>query len=73
MSKLLIMDQTGHTTLEFDPKNDAGVAEAMAKFEALIAGGYRAAERTGPGTSRLVTGFDPVREETLMIPHVVGG
>jgi hypothetical protein len=73
MSALLVMDHTGHSTHEFDPRNDASVKEAMEKFRALIGDGYIAAERTGPGTQRLVRTFDPNRTETLLHRHLVGG
>jgi hypothetical protein len=73
MSALLVMDQTGHSTFEFDPADNAAVAEAMEKFEALIEQGYTAAERTGPGTQRPVKQFDPNRTETLFHPRLVGG
>ena len=73
MSALLIMDHTGHSTFEFDPKNSAAVAEAMERFEALIKQGYTAAERTGSGTQRKVTKFDPNRTETMFHPRLIGG
>jgi len=73
MSVQLVMDHTGHSTHEFDPKNDASVKEAMEKFKALTKEGYTAAERTGPGTQRLVRAFDPNRTETLFHPRIVGG
>jgi len=45
----------------------------MEKFKALTKEGYTAAERTGPGTQRLVRAFDPNRTETLFHPRIVGG
>ena len=69
--KLQILDHTGHTTVEFD---EANVAEAMAKFQALVKeAGYTAAVKTGDGTHRVVREFDPTAEETLIIPRLKGG
>jgi len=73
MSALLVMDQTGHSTFEFDPNDSAAVGEAMERFQALIEQGYIASERTGTGTQRKVTEFDPHRTETLFHPRLVGG
>ncbi len=73
MSTLLVMDQTGHSTFEFDPCDSTAVAEAIERFQALIEQGYTASERTGKGTQRKVTEFDPHRAETLFHPRLVGG
>jgi hypothetical protein len=73
MSTLLVMDRTGHSTFEFDPSDSTAVAEAMERFQALIERGYTASERTGTGTQRKVTEFDPHRTETLFHPRLVGG
>jgi hypothetical protein len=67
------MDRTGESRFEFDPINDDAVAEAMARFKTLAELGYTAAERTGPGTSRKVTAFDPTAAEVVFIPQLVGG
>jgi hypothetical protein len=72
-SVLLVMDQTGHSAFEFEPSDGSAVGEAMARFGALIDQGYTASERTGTGTQRKVTEFDPHRTETLFHPRLVGG
>lgn len=46
----LVMDRTGESRFEFDPADDAAVAEAMERFKALAELGYTAAERTGRRT-----------------------
>jgi hypothetical protein len=73
LSKLQIMDQTGHSTLDFDPKDDASVKEAMEKFQELAGEGYQAAVRTGDGGLKKVKAFDPTATETVMHPQLVGG
>ncbi len=73
LHRQLIMDATGHTTLEFDPANAAQVNAAKERHDAYKSLGYTAAERTGEGTSRLLHTFDPNVQETLFIPRVVGG
>jgi hypothetical protein len=73
MSTLLIMDQSGHSTFEFDSSDSTAVEEAMERFQALIEQGYTASERTGAGTQRKVTEFDPHRTETLFHPRLMGG
>jgi hypothetical protein len=45
------------------------MAEAEARFKELTG----AAERTGPGQSKVVGKFDPAAEETLFIPRLKGG
>lgn len=73
MSKLQIMDQTGHSTLDFDPKNDSQVKEAMEKFDQLVGQGYQAAVRTEGGGLKKVKSFDPTATEVVMHPQLVGG
>lgn len=69
-----VMDRTGESRFEFDPVDDAAVAEARARFKTLYGElGYTAAERTGPGMSRKVTAFDPTAAKVLFMPQLVGG
>jgi hypothetical protein len=73
MAIQIVMDNSGDSRFEFDPADSAGVAEAMERFNELVGRGYTAAERTGPGTSRKVTEFDPTASEVLFMPRLVGG
>jgi hypothetical protein len=73
MATQIVMDQTGDTRHQFDPSDAAGVAEAEARFKELTGAGFTAAERTGPGKSKVVATFDPAAEETLFIPRLKGG
>jgi len=72
MSVQIVMDQNGDTRFEFDPADEAAIAKAMERFNELIRLGFTAAERTGTGTLRKVTEFDPTME-ALFMPRLVGG
>jgi hypothetical protein len=73
MAIQLVMDRSGDSRFEFDPADKAAVAKAMERFNDLTGLGYTAAERTGPGTSRKVTEFNPAATEVLFMPRLVGG
>ena len=73
MAKHHVIDATGDTVHEFDPKNAAELAEAEKRFMELTGVGFTAAERMGPGQSRVVRTFDPTAEETLFVPRLRGG
>ena len=69
--KFLIMDLSGHTTIEFTAEQKA---EADAQFRALIGDGKTAATRKAGATDYTVI-RDPgqVQDETLFIPRLQGG
>jgi hypothetical protein len=73
MATQIVMDHTGDTRHQFDPADATDLAEAEARFYELTGAGFTAAERTGPGQSKVVTRFDPSAEETLFIPRLKGG
>ena len=73
MATQIVMDQTGDTRHEFDPKNAEAVARAEKRFLELTGAGFTAAERTGPGEVTKIRSFDPNAQETLFYPRLVGG
>ena len=73
MARQIVMDATGDTRIEFDPKDAAAVAEALAQFKELTGAGFTAAVRRGSGTSELVRHFDPFADETVFFPRLRGG
>ena len=73
MATQIVMDQTGDTRHEFDPKNAEAVARAEKRFLELTGVGFTAAVRTGPGEVQRVHAFDPTAQETLFYPRLVGG
>jgi hypothetical protein len=77
MPQHIIMDPSGHTTIEFDTSNMTDLAEAERRFNRLVARGYVPAVREGVGrhyipeqTKRV---FDPHWEETIFVPALKGG
>lgn len=73
MPKQIVMDRTGDTRHEFDVKDSAAVADAEKRFKELTGAGFTAAERTGPGESKIVRDFNPSADETLFFPRLQGG
>lgn len=74
MAKHLIMDHTGHSTVEFDPSKTVDLREAMERFERLTKSGHAAAVKNpGDAGYKLTRTFDPTAEETLFVPQMQGG
>lgn len=75
MAKHFVADHTGHTTIEFDKANAVDLEEAMRRFEELTEGrgGAAATRKTGEEKYRLVRSFDETEDETLFLPHLIGG
>jgi hypothetical protein len=73
MAIQIVMDTTGDSRHQFDPRDAKAVAEAEQRFNELTGAGFIAAERTGAGESRRVKSFNPDAEETLFVPRLVGG
>jgi hypothetical protein len=77
MSRHIIMDPSGHSTIEFDSTNTSDLADAERRFYKLVAKGFTPAESRGQGrhhvpdqTKRI---FDPTSEETIFVPALKGG
>lgn len=68
-----VMDHTGHTTHEFDPKTAVSVAEAEARFKELTGKGFQAAVLKDNGDHEIVRAFDSNAEQTVFIPQLQGG
>jgi hypothetical protein len=73
----IIMDPSGHSTIEFDSANTTDLAEAERRFNKLVTKGFIPAESRGQGkhhvpeqTKRV---FDPHSEETIFVPALKGG
>ena len=75
MAKHLIMDHSGHTTIEFDKSNTADLDAAVARFNALRKSGHTAATRKIGETEYKapVKDFKDTEDETLFIPQLIGG
>lgn len=68
--KFSIMDQTGHSTIEFteDQKNEAAL-----KFSELIGQGFTPAQRNGGSGDYTVNREFQAADETLFQPQLRGG
>ena len=69
----IVMDHTGDTRHEFSVEDKAAIALAEERFRELTGLGFTAAERTGPGETKIVREFNPAATETLFIPRLQGG
>ena len=73
MSVQIVMDHTGDTRHQFDPADATALEGAEKRFKELTGLGFTPAERTGPGTTKLVREFNPTATETVFIPRLQGG
>ena len=73
MSKLIRMDQTGHTTLAEWEATDAGAVEAaVTAFRAELDRGYLAMVTTGEGQAEQVREL-PVDADLVIMRHPIAG
>ena len=73
MATQIVMDHTGDTRHEFDPKDADAVLKAEERFKQLTGAGFTAAVRTASGEASVTRSFDPSAEETVFIPQLVAG
>jgi hypothetical protein len=73
MAKQIVMNATGDTRYEYNPKDAVALKEAEARFKELTGAGFIAAVRTFRGQSELIRNFTPTAEETLFFPRLKGG
>lgn len=71
--KFHVMDQTGHSTVEFDKANPVDLASAENMFNEFVSKGYAPAVKGEDGNHTLTRTFDPTAEETLFQPQLKGG
>src|SRR5262245_60651786 len=69
----IVMDHTGDTRHEFDPRDREALAAAERRFRELTGAGFTAATRLADGKSEVVRSFDPAAEETVFVPRLRGG
>ena len=70
-----IMDQLGHSTLDFDTATPDQLAAAEAKFLELTKGDRKCAafKKEAGGGGTLIRAFDPTAEAIMFRPPLVGG
>ena len=56
MARHIIMDSSGHSTIEFDKTNAADLTQAESRFRKLTGKGFLAATPTGAGQHRISEG-----------------
>jgi hypothetical protein len=69
----IVMDHSGDSRHEFRVDDAESLARAERRFKKLTGKGFTAAVRVGPGEVRRITTFDPVAQETLFFPRLIGG
>jgi hypothetical protein len=73
MSRLIRMDQTGHTTLvEWSTEDPASVEAAVAAFREQLEQGYYAVVSHGEGHAEHVREL-PLDEPTVILRHPIAG
>lgn len=74
MSKMEVMDPTGHTSISWDADVDIEVSIARSAFDEAIKKGYQAFRVRGEDQKgERLTAFDPEAEKILLIPQLKGG
>jgi hypothetical protein len=73
MATQIVMDQTGDTRLYFNTDDAEALSKAEERFKLLTAFGFTAAVRDAAGKATVTRSFDPIAEETLFFPRLVGG
>lgn len=73
MNKLMVMDSSGDTRIEFDETEATTAArdEARALFDTLTAKGARAFKTGDNGGP--IKSFDEVQGDVVLVPRIVGG
>ena len=75
MAKHMLMDDTGHTTIEFSKLDPVALDAAMERFRHLTKDlSWRAGTRAkGETEFHLIRGFNETSDETLFFPAFKGG
>ena len=73
MAIQIVMDQSGDTRHWFNPDDTEAVSKAEERFNSLTGVGYTAAVRDAVGKATVTRSFNPMAEETLFFPRLVGG
>lgn len=77
MKKLLILDKTGDTVMEFTDTDAEATAKAKATFDAWMGKKLAAFSTKRPNgeADKKITSFDQIEEgaETILVPAIVAG
>jgi hypothetical protein len=73
MAIQIVMDFTGDTRHYFNVDDTEAVNKAEERFRSLTGMGFTAAVRDATGQPIVTRSFDPIAEEMLFFPRLVGG
>ena len=75
MAKHLVMDYTGHSTIEFDKADPKMLEEANARFMELVEEKKHTAatRKAGDSDYEVIKSPDQQQDETLFVPRLRGG
>jgi hypothetical protein len=73
MATQIVMDRAGDTRHYFDAMDPQALLKAEERFKDLTHVGFTAAVRTSSGEAVVARTFNPIAEETLFFPRLVGG
>ena len=73
MATQIVMDHTGDTQHDFNTDDAEALFKAEERFELLTSLGFTAAVRDASGRATVSRSFNPMAEETLFFPRLVGG
>ena len=73
MATQIVMDHNGDTRHDFDANDANALLEAEERFRELMRLRYTAAIRKASREPEVTRTFDPMAEETLFFPRLVGG
>jgi hypothetical protein len=73
MATQIVMDHTGDSRHYFNADDAKSLSQAEERFRLLTTIGLTAAVRDAAGKATVTRSFDPVAEETLFFPRLVGG
>lgn len=71
--QMIILDRTGHSTVEWSVDDEIETEFAAKKFADLAGHGYLGTKVNGPGEYEAIDKFDKEATEILMMPQFQGG
>lgn len=73
MAKLVVLDFSGHTEVEFKKDDKASIKAAMDRFNELMKSGHVAYKVDAKGEKTQTRSFEEDATEIIMHPQMVGG
>jgi len=74
MNEMMVLDASGDTRIQWNPRRPDEVAAARKRFDELKAKHYTAFKVNRAGNQgEQMEGFDPEEERCIFVPRMVGG